>query len=120
MTSATSTLSQAVKRIVPLLDRVLVQRSKPLEKTASGLLLPKGAQETLQEGRVIAVGPGTDEHKMALKPGDRVVLPSYGGMAVKLADEGTATAAAAKTDGTTQEEYLLFKESDILAKVHDI
>jgi chaperonin GroES len=101
------------KRIIPLLDRVLIQRFKPLEKTASGLLLPKAAQPTLNEGCVVAVGPGTSEHKMSLSVGDRVVLPAFGGMSVKL--EGDA---AASESATSEEEYLLFKESEILAKVN--
>jgi chaperonin GroES len=106
-------MSNIAKRIVPLLDRVLIQRTKPLEKTASGLLLPKAAQESLNEGKVISVGPGTDKHKMILKPGDRVLLPSFGGMTVKLDD--------AKDEGKElQEEFALFKESDILATVQEL
>ena len=103
------------KRIVPLLDRVLVCRFKPLEKTASGLLLPKAAQESLNEGRVVAVGPGTTEHTMTLKVGDRVILPSFGGMTVKL--DGVEEPCDANQEGQT-DEYLLFKEQDILAKLN--
>lgn len=107
------------KRIVPLLDRVLVCRFKPLEKTASGLLLPKAAQESLNEGRVVAVGPGTTEHTMTLKVGDRVILPSFGGMTVKLdgVEESYDTNDSTKQEGQT-DEYLLFKEQDILAKLN--
>jgi chaperonin GroES len=49
------------KRILPLFDRILVQRVKAAERTAAGLFIPEKAQETLNEGVVIAVGPGTVE-----------------------------------------------------------
>ena len=51
----------------------------------------------------MAVGPGAPDHPVTLKIGDRVVLPGFGGAPVKL-DKG-------------EEEYLLYRESDILAKV---
>ena len=105
-------MSSAAKRIIPLLDRVLIQRFKPAERTASGLLLPKAAQESLNEGKVLAVGPGTDEHKMSLKVGDRVLLPSFGGMVVKAGEQQQSAAQG-------EEELLLFKETEILAKVNE-
>lgn len=104
-------MSQAAKRIIPLLDRVLIQRAKPIEKTASGLLLPKDALKSLNEGRVIAVGPGTEKDKMTLKAGDRVILPSFGGMTVNLDSSPSSEAE--------KEELTLYKESEILAKLND-
>ena len=67
------------KRIVPLLDRVLVQRSKAPEKTASGLYIPEKAKNKLNEGEVVAVGPGgRDTHgnliPVSVKVGDTVQI----------------------------------------------
>ncbi|CEL61193.1 10 kDa heat shock protein, mitochondrial OS=Schizosaccharomyces pombe (strain 972 / ATCC 24843) GN=hsp10 PE=1 SV=1 [Rhizoctonia solani AG-1 IB] len=50
---------KSIKAVVPLLDRVLVQRFKPDTKTASGIFLPSSATSSpLPEATVIAVGPG--------------------------------------------------------------
>ncbi|KAF9359205.1 10 kDa heat shock protein [Mortierella sp. AD094] len=94
------------KTIVPMMDRVLVQRIKPQQKTASGILIPEKSQEALNEGYVIAVGKGlvTQEGKvipLELKEGDKVLLPPYGGSTVKV----------------DSEEFLLFRDSEILAKI---
>ncbi|ORZ38866.1 chaperonin 10 kDa subunit [Catenaria anguillulae PL171] len=102
-----SAASNAAKRIVPLLDRVLVQRVKPAERTASGLFIPEKAQQTLNEGVVLAAGPGmiNNEGKvlpMHVSAGDRVLLPEYGGNLVKLGEE----------------EFHLFRDSEILAKLN--
>ncbi|KAJ1815071.1 mitochondrial heat shock protein Hsp10, partial [Coemansia sp. RSA 2599] len=79
----------AIKRVIPLLDRVLVERVKAETKTASGILLPEKAVEKLNEGVVVAVGPGNvnkdgDAVPTGLAEGDRVLLPSYGGSPIKL------------------------------------
>ena len=50
---------------------------------------------------VIAVGPGTDEVKMEVKAGDRVIFSKYGGNEIKM-------------DG---EEFLLLSQRDVLAVV---
>ncbi|KAG0328448.1 10 kDa heat shock protein [Dissophora globulifera] len=99
-------MPQLSKTIVPMMDRVLVQRIKAVEKTASGIYIPEKAQETLNEGYVIAVGKGliTSEGKVIaseLKQGDKVLLPPYGGSTVKVDNQ----------------EFLLFRDSEILAKV---
>ncbi|KAI9303665.1 chaperonin GroS [Cunninghamella echinulata] len=95
-----------VKNIVPLLDRVLVQRIKAQEKTAAGIFIPEKAQETLNEGLVVAVGKGALDKEgkhipLQVASGDRVILPPFGGSNVKLGNE----------------EYLLFRDSELLAKV---
>ncbi|KAI3656840.1 hypothetical protein MP638_005436 [Amoeboaphelidium occidentale] len=97
--------SSGIKKIVPLLDRVLVRRVKAAEKTASGILIPEKAQGQQQEGVIMAAGPGAFHPQtggrvpLGLKVGDSVLLPQYGGNAVKL----------------NGEELLLYKESEILA-----
>ncbi|KAJ3308852.1 10 kDa heat shock protein, partial [Blyttiomyces sp. JEL0837] len=97
-----------IKRILPLFDRVLIQRIKPVERTATGLYIPEKAQEALNEGVVIAVGPGLADKDGVVRPvsvqaGDKVLLPPYGGSQVKVGGE----------------EYLLFQDKEILAKLLD-
>ncbi|KAI7833230.1 chaperonin 10, partial [Kickxella alabastrina] len=99
----------AIQRIVPLLDRVLIQRVKAETKTASGILLPEKAVEKLNEGVVVSVGPGlvTKEGNSiptGLTEGDRVLLPSYGGSPIKL-------------DSFKDKEFLLYRAEEILAKL---
>ena len=87
--------------IRPLGDRVLVKRLDAEEKTQSGIILPGSAQEKPQMAEVIAVGPGTEEVKMEVKAGDRVIFSKYGGNEIKM-------------DG---EEVLLLSQRDVLAVV---
>ncbi|CAO3568228.1 unnamed protein product [Mortierella alpina] len=101
-----SRITKFSKTIVPMMDRVLVQRIKPQQKTASGIYIPEKAQEALNEGYVVAVGKGltTQEGKVVpseLAEGDKVLLPPYGGSVVKVDNE----------------ELILFRESEILAKI---
>ena len=95
-----------LKRVIPLLDRVLIQRVKAVERTKAGIFIPEKSQETLNEGIVVSVGPGSRDDKGTIVPcsvaaGDSVLLPPYGGNVVKLGEE----------------EYLLFRDSEILAKL---
>ncbi|CAO3698459.1 unnamed protein product [Rhizopus stolonifer] len=99
-------VASKLKNIVPLLDRVLVQRIKPQQKTASGIYIPEKAQEALNEGVIVAVGKGAlnKEGKhipLQVNAGDKVILPPFGGNPVKVQGE----------------EYFLFRDSEILAKV---
>jgi chaperonin GroES len=92
-------------KLQPLADRVLVKPVEKEEKTKSGIYLPDTAKEKPQEGEIMAVGPGkmTDEGKripMDLKIGDRVIYAKYGGTEIKVDDE----------------ELIILRESDILAK----
>ena len=88
-------------KIKPLSDRVLVQPSSAETKTASGIIIPDSAQEKPQKGQVIAVGPGTKENPITLKVGDSILYGKYSGTELK-------------HDGV---DYLIMKESDILAKI---
>lgn len=88
----------------PLADRVVVKVSSGEEKTKGGIFLPDTAKEKPQEGEVVAVGSGRrlDNGTVVapeVKVGDRVIFAKYGGTEVKI-------------DG---EEYLILRESDILA-----
>ncbi|KAI1329743.1 hsp10-like protein [Xylariaceae sp. FL0255] len=103
-----ATSIRSIKSLVPLLDRVLVQRIKAETKTASGIFLPESSVKELNEGRVLAVGPGGLNKDGARVPmgvaqGDRVLIPQYGGSPVKVGEE----------------EFHLFRDSEILAKINE-
>lgn len=91
-------------KVAPLGERILVKPKAKEEVTKSGIVLPDTAKEKPQEGTVVAAGPGRvldDGRRVPLevKVGDTVLFAKYAGTEVKL-------------DG---EEYLILKESDILA-----
>jgi len=87
--------------IKPLSDRIVIKRLEAEEKTASGIVLPSQAKEQPQMATVIAVGPGTEEEKMILKPKDVVIFSQYAGTEIKY--EG--------------EDYTILSQRDILATV---
>ena len=63
----------------PLHDRVLVRRVEENEKTPGGIIIPDTAKEKPQEGKVVAVGPGSrgDDGKitpLSVQAGDRSLL----------------------------------------------
>ncbi|KAF2316793.1 hypothetical protein GH714_042134 [Hevea brasiliensis] len=69
------------KRLIPTLNRVLVEKVIPPSKTTAGILLPESSTK-LNSGKV-SVGPGlrTNEGKTippSVKEGDTVLLPEYG------------------------------------------
>ncbi len=92
-------------KLVPLGDRVVLKQLEAEETTKSGIILAGSAQEKPQEAEVIAVGPGAIEDgtrvPMEVKKGQKVIYSKYAGTDVKL-------------DG---EEYIIVKQSDILAVV---
>ncbi|VAH43272.1 unnamed protein product [Triticum turgidum subsp. durum] len=81
----------AIRRLIPSFNRVLVEKVVQPKKSAGGILLPETSKQ-LNSGKVIAVGPGSRDKEgklipVALKEGDHVLLPEYGGLEVKLAPE---------------------------------
>ena len=91
-------------RIVPLGDKVVLRRQEAEETTAGGIVLPDAARDKPQKGEVVAVGDGhvrDDGSRVALtvKEGDRVIFSSYAGDEIRIGDD----------------EFLLLRESDILA-----
>lgn len=59
---------------------MLVQRVKAEAKTASGIFLPESSVKELNEGKVLAVGPGAlgkdgKRLPMGVSNGDRVLIP---------------------------------------------
>ncbi len=87
--------------IKPLADRVLVEPAAAETKTSSGIIIPDTAKEKPQKGTVVAVGKGTKENPITVKVGDQVLYGKYAG--TELQHEGS--------------DYLIMKESDILAIV---
>ncbi len=90
----------------PLGDRLVVQPVEQDEQTASGIFLPETAKEKPQQGEVIAAGPGARNEKgdrvaLEVAVGDRVLYARYSGTTVKL----------------NGKEYLILKETDVLAIV---
>lgn len=76
-----ATSIRSIKSLVPLLDRVLVQRIKAETKTASGIFLPESSVKELNEGKVLAVGPGALDKEgkrlpVGVQAGDRVLIPT--------------------------------------------
>ncbi|XP_066597751.1 10 kDa heat shock protein, mitochondrial [Prorops nasuta] len=99
--------ANVAKRLIPLFDRVLVQRAEAVTKTKGGIVIPEKAQAKVLKGTVIAVGPGSRNDKgenvpLSIKIGDVVLLPEYGGTKVELEEN---------------KEFHLFRETDILAKL---
>jgi len=99
-------MSGAMKKLIPLFDRVLVQRALAETKTKGGVLIPEKAQGKVLEATVVAVGPGSRTDSGSLVPvsvgvGDKVLLPEYGGTKLNINDQ----------------EMFLFRDTDILGKI---
>ena len=94
-----------MSKLVPLGDKVVLKQLEAEETTKSGIVLPGAEKEKPQQAEVIAVGPGAvvdgKTVPMSVKVGDTVVYTKYAGTTVKLEDE----------------EYVIVKESDVLAVV---
>jgi chaperonin GroES len=92
-------------KMQPLGDRVVIRPLTEEEVSKGGIILPDTAKEKPQRGEVIAVGPGRlDENGkrvvMEVKKGDKVIYAKYAGMEIK----------------EDEEELLILRENDILAK----
>ena len=87
--------------IKPLADRVLVEPAAAETKTSSGIIIPDTAKEKPQKGTVVAVGKGTKDNPITVAVGNSVLYGKYAGTELK--HEG--------------KDYLIMKESDILAIV---
>lgn len=88
-------------KLVPLADRVVLKQLEAETKTKTGIILISSAQEKPQEAEVVAVGPGTEDVKMEVSVGQKVIYSKYAGTNVKMEEE----------------EYIIVKQSDILAIV---
>jgi len=99
-------MSNAYRRLLPTLNRILVRRAEPVTKTNSGIILKTA--ETPNVGEVFSVGPGALDDAgrripLAVKEGDKVLLPEFGGQKIEL-KEG---------------EFLMFRDTDILGVLEE-
>ncbi|NLG53140.1 MAG: co-chaperone GroES [Clostridiales bacterium] len=92
-------------RLKPLADRVVIKMVEAEETTKSGIILTGAAKEKPSVAEVIEVGPGGNvdgkEIVMTVRKGDKVITSKYSGTEVKIDDE----------------EYIIVRQSDILAVV---
>jgi chaperonin GroES len=92
------------KKILPLLNRIVVRKLEPQTKTASGIIINK--PDTANYGVVLEAGPGAYDVNgkvlpVSVKVGDQVLLPEYGGQKVKLGEQ----------------ELFIYKDTDIIARM---
>ncbi|MXZ92359.1 MAG: co-chaperone GroES [Chloroflexi bacterium] len=97
---------QSVATFTPLGERIVIKPMEQEAQTRGGILLPDTAKEKPQEGEVVAVGPGRvaddgSRISMELTVGDKVIYSKYAGTEYEDGDE----------------EYLIMRESDVLAKI---
>ena len=90
-------------KLTPLGDRVVLKQLEAETTTKSGIVLTTSSQENPQEAEVIAVGPGTEDVKMEVAVGQKVIYSKYAGTDVKLEEK----------------EYVIVRQSDIAAIVED-
>lgn len=83
----------------PLRDRVLVKPDEAEKKTAGGIIVPDTVVQKPQTGTVVASGVGYTDMPNETKPGDKVMYGKYAGTEIEYAGE----------------QYVIMKESDILA-----
>ena len=101
---ASKTKTKATLNVEPLADRVVVSPLEDEEQMRGGLYIPDTAKEKPQSGKIVAVGPGKlSEEGVRIEPdvkvGQTVLYGKYSGTEVTV--EG--------------EDYLILRESDILA-----
>lgn len=94
-----------IKRLLPLFDRIVVQRAEAAVKSKGGIIIPEKSQGKVLEATVVAAGPGArndrgETIKMSVQVGDTVLLPEYGGTKIEV----------------DKVEYAIFREADIVAK----
>jgi len=93
-------------KVIPLNDKILVERVEAEEKTAGGIVLPDTAKEKPKQGKILELGEGKvlesgKRSAFQVKKGDKVLFTSYAGSEVTV-------------DG---KEFLIMTEDDILAIV---
>ena len=94
----------AFKRVLPLLNRLVIRKLEPQTKTTSGIIINKA--ESANYGVVIEAGPGAFDSEgkvipVVVKIGDTVLLPEFGGQKIKLGDQ----------------ELYIYRDSEIVARV---
>ena len=92
-------------KLIPLADRVVLKMVEVEETTKGGIILTASAKEKPSIAEVISVGPGGNvdgkDVVMTVKVGDKVITDKYAGTKVTL----------------DKVEYVVVRQSDILAIV---
>jgi chaperonin GroES len=92
--------------VMPLNDKILLERLEAETTTAGGIVLPDTAKEKPKQGQILSIGEGRvlesgKRSTFQVKVGDRVLFTSYAGTEVTV----------------NGKEYLIMTEDDILAVV---
>ena len=85
-------------KVEALGNRVLVVRDNPEEVTEGGIILTEGSQELPLEAEVFEVGPDV----IALKKGDKVLVPPHAGTFVNLRGNG----------------FVVMPEEEVMIRIH--
>jgi len=93
--------------IKPLGDRLVLKQIEAEEKTKSGIILTSTTKEKPMIFEVMVVGDGKmsdgTEVNMVIKVGDKVIANKFTGLTVKF----------------DEDDYVILRQSDILATVED-
>lgn len=90
---------QTTLGVVPVGDRILVLRDKPVAVTEGGVILADAAQDQPVEGVVLELGTDPGE-KCPVKVGDRVIFSPYTGERIKV--------------GSKDDTYLIMRADELL------
>ncbi len=77
------------KSFRPMHDRVLIEPSKPKDKTEGGIIIPENAKDVPNEGTVVGCGAGRLLENGGIAPldvkvGDKVLIEKYAGTEIKI------------------------------------
>jgi chaperonin GroES len=97
-----------MSKVIPLHDRLVVERLEQEQKTAGGILIPDNAKEKPIRGKVIAVGKGKPldngtVRALEIKEGQVVLFGKYAGTEVKI----------------DSKDVLVLREDDVLAIIEE-
>jgi len=97
-------IMSSFKKILPLLNRIVVRKLDPQTKTSSGIIISK--TESASYGVVVEAGPGNYDSEgkivpICVKVGDNVLLPDFGGQKVKI----------------NEQELFIYRDSEIIARL---
>ena len=97
-----------MSKVIPLHDRLVVERIEQEQKSAGGIVIPDNAKEKPIRGKVIAVGKGKalengDTRPLEIKVGQTVLFGKYAGTEVKI----------------DHQDVLVLREDDVLAIIEE-
>ena len=97
-----------MSKVIPLHDRLVVERIEQEQKSAGGIVIPDNAKEKPIRGKVIAVGKGKaldngNIRALEIKVGQTVLFGKYAGTEVKIDNQ----------------DVLVLREDDVLAIIEE-